>query len=250
MLETQSSVLKTHIRLKDYGVEEDFLSNTYITTADAETHLGKPLEPNQKMVLAICRARCALISIELTNLHEAVFFAKSAKEMDSSCAELETFVSRMNEVLNSRVTNGYFPRMDSLEYGEVKDGTMREFNGKCTICSKSFCFGQEYALVRECSHTFHHRCLQNRFSEQFRSTALRASFGRWPASPKWLLEEDGSSGTTAEASIGYRIPADVKLKCPCCSGDINYSLMSADELDEWLVNEEARDQNVYIGFEL
>jgi hypothetical protein len=115
VLETQSSVLKSHIRLKDYGVEEDFLSNTYITTADAETHWGESLEPNQKRVLATCRARCALISLELTNLHEAVFFAKSAKEMDSSCAELETFVSRMNDVLNSRVTNGYFPQMDSLE---------------------------------------------------------------------------------------------------------------------------------------
>jgi hypothetical protein len=76
-LETQSSVLKTHIRLKDYGVEEDFLSNTYITTANAETHLGKSLEPNQKRVLATCRARCALISIELTNLHKAVFFQRN-----------------------------------------------------------------------------------------------------------------------------------------------------------------------------
>ena len=249
MLETQSSILKTHICLKDYP-EEDFLSSTYITTVDAETHRGKPLEPNEKKVLATCRARCALISIELMNLHEAVFFAKSAQELDSSCAELETFISRMNEVLNSRLTNGYFPRMDTLEYGEVKDGTMVEFNEKCTICSESICFGQKYALVRECSHTFHHRCLQPRFSEQFRKTALKASFGRWPASPKWLLKEGGLSGPTAEASIGYRIPADVKLKCPSCGGDINYSSMLADELDEWLVNEEARDRNVCISFKL
>jgi hypothetical protein len=64
------------------------------------------------------------------------------------------------------------------------------------------------------------------------------------------LPSDVGWPASAEASTGYRIPADVKLKCPSCGGDINYSSMLADELDEWLVNEEARDQNVCIGFKL
>lgn len=225
-------------------------ARAYITTTDAETHWGKSLEPNQKWVLATCRARCALISIELMNLHEAVFFAESAKELDSSCTELKTFVSCMKEVLNSRVTNSYFPRMDSIEYGEVKDGTMTEFNGECTICPEPICFGQKYARIWGCLDAFHQRCLQNRFSKQFGLTALKASFGRWPAFQKWLLKEDGPPGPPAEASTGCCISEDIKLECPYCGHDIDYSSILVDELDEWLVNEEAMDQNVCIGFKL
>jgi hypothetical protein len=211
-LEIRSWILYTHMTHEDYRIKEDFVHKTFIITH--HPNVRSTLNPTESRKLAVCRVRCAFILVQLGNMSKALLCTHIAKEQDRSFEVPEMVISRIREVIISRVNDGYFPPMNGL-YRTVADVI-----GECTVCSKPVCLGHECIHVNACSHTFHRSCFLGSLSVQLRP----------------VIENYLQRGKAAA-------PAGLKLECPTqdCGHNIDHSSMTEDQCRAYIANEMAHD---------
>ena len=153
----RSWIIQTHICLKNYNIPQEYIWETFVMThhPDVRSSVAAANLVGLAKMLGEIQVQCALILAHKGNLFHAILFAEIAKEMDSCFEKPIILISRIQEVIKSRVIDGHFPGMDGMESGEVNVETM-----ECAICSNPLPFGDKQTPVKTWSLAFHKSCLQ------------------------------------------------------------------------------------------